>query len=114
METSAANKPYVMCEKWAGVSESAEVIRSFFEFLQQKGLSLGQFYPTTRLSTTSDGGPDIDPETGQQIEIPTGKIEYQPTHTSLESLIYQHFEIDPVQLENERRALLGSCQDGNR
>lgn len=83
-----------MLNKLSVAKPTMQILSRFIEWLEEeKGIGLCQEYES--------GG------FGQ----PSG---WYPTHETLEKLIYEHCEIDLVQLENERRQLLEDSQDAKK
>lgn len=74
-----------MLDKWSEVHEKAVLLNEFFDFLNQKELTL--------------------------CELNKSHEQFYPTFSKRDDLIYEFFGIDYDQLEKERRELLTQIQN---
>lgn len=68
------------CDRWAEVSESANVLLDFLQELGRQGLTLCRFHER--------------------------REQFYPVETPYIGFVYEYFEIDPRKIEAELRALL--------
>ena len=73
------------CEKLSNRTQEWNAIYQFMEWLQEQGIILSRYFKN---------------EEGNPCE------HLPPISESLEYLLYKYFDVDPVQLETERREIL--------
>lgn len=95
-------KTYPECEKLSAKTEEWNNIYPFMEWLREQGLTLCRYDTEEDVKARGekplkDGSYFVFP-----YPIPIGK--------SIETLLYEYFDVDPVKLEKERRKLLESLR----
>jgi hypothetical protein len=85
---------YPECERWAKIHSNVLVIKEFLDFVNyttKPKVALCEFYLTNS-------------DSGEWYMIGGAKID---------DLLYKFFDIDPIKLENERRAMLDKLREMN-
>lgn len=84
------------CDKLNNRRDEWNAIYPFIEWLQEKGIWLAE-----RITEREYYGAGYEDKPMETLV---------PIHKSIESLLYEYFEVDPATLEQERRNLLESLR----
>jgi hypothetical protein len=118
-----AEQKYPMCDKLRECRERSQVVGEFIDWLANRGMVICDKREAENKGKASQLVVDTETRFAESLgtefvavfnaAVDAGCV-YWPTFKSVTKLLEEFFEIDPIALENERRAMLDACRAASK